>query len=844
MLPSIPRPTFRVDETRARAGGNMSMKRETRLSVPEATDDTPGDRWIAWKDRLASLRAQAVLLIHSAEVGLRRATDRKRLLQVRTQLSRLDVALVRRLAAASWSSVSRWFLAHTFIPAWVPQWWARLPFAYAVAALSQVIAVVATIVLASRFPTLAFAGAPSLLAVLLVALGWGAAPGLVASAVGALLLDFIAVPRLPSAVSHRADVVNALVMVLIGVSITLAASQTEHARRHAEDLAIETERARRDAEALRTRLDAIIDAMADGVAVYDNGGHVLRMNRAGRELLGRDDASGSTSSVLSMDANDDGMRLQDLRDDGGRPFTRDRWPLFRILLGEVLTGTKAVDVLRCSNDGRELLLNLSGAPIREAAGRILGAVIIARDVTERRQLERRTHDSLDALLAMAETLVLAPSQDGSAQEAFSDDQTDTLSSASGVAQRLAALTRNVLGCQRVGIVSIEPDTEILRPLAVAGLSSEQEHQWWAEQPLGARLSESRDRTLVARLRAGKTALVNRDGSAHQAAPNPEGVGTILVAPLRLGQTLVGLLTLDYGSGTHLHTRDERALAEAVARLTTLVIERERLLLDRAEARARELALQVASQRMNEFLGIASHELKTPLTVIKASVQIMGRHFTPQPESSQPDSSVSLRDDVDHLIQMAPAVLERVERQTGRLNRLVDDLLDVSRIQAGKLEMRPVACHLAAVVADCVEEQRQAAPSRRIDLDLPAGDGIVAQADPERVSQVVTNYLTNALKYSKKERPVAVRLQLEASMARLSVCDEGPGLPAEEQERIWERFYRAPDVQVEHGSGVGLGLGLHISKTIVERHGGQVGVESILGQGSTFWFTLPLVATHE
>jgi signal transduction histidine kinase len=105
--------------------------------------------------------------------------------------------------------------------------------------------------------------------------------------------------------------------------------------------------------------------------------------------------------------------------------------------------------------------------------------------------------------------------------------------------------------------------------------------------------------------------------------------------------------------------------------------------------------------------------------------------------------------------------------------------------------------------------------------------------------VVTNYVTNALKYSQGDQPVAIQVARDGAWARVSVEDHGPGLPAPEQERIWERFYQAEGLRVQSGSRAGLGLGLHICKTIVEGHEGAVGVKSAVGAGSTFWFTLPL-----
>ena len=113
------------------------------------------------------------------------------------------------------------------------------------------------------------------------------------------------------------------------------------------------------------------------------------------------------------------------------------------------------------------------------------------------------------------------------------------------------------------------------------------------------------------------------------------------------------------------------------------------------------------------------------------------------------------------------------------------------------------------------------------------------ADADRIGQVVTNYLTNALKYSPVDRPIEVFLAIEGQMARVSVQDEGPGLSPAEQQAIWERFYQVERIKVQSGSGTGLGLGLYICQTIIEQHQGKVGVQSSPGEGSTFWFSLPL-----
>ncbi len=265
---------------------------------------------------------------------------------------------------------------------------------------------------------------------------------------------------------------------------------------------------------------------------------------------------------------------------------------------------------------------------------------------------------------------------------------------------------------------------------------------------------------------------------------------------------------------------------------------ERLLHERGEAQASELELREANQIMDEFLGIVSHELRTPLATILANVQIAGRRV----ERLQAGVEQRVGKD-DALVAQAAAVqglLTRAETAALRQNRLVSDLLDVSRIQSGRLEIVPERIELGQLVRRCVEEERLAHSGRSIALELPEEE-VPVLGDADRIGQVITNYLSNALKYSGEEKRVMVLLRLDGQRARVAVRDEGPGVPPEEQGHIWERFYRSPGAERQAGSGVGLGLGLHISKTIVERHGGQVGVESVPGAGATFWFTLPLLA---
>jgi signal transduction histidine kinase len=304
----------------------------------------------------------------------------------------------------------------------------------------------------------------------------------------------------------------------------------------------------------------------------------------------------------------------------------------------------------------------------------------------------------------------------------------------------------------------------------------------------------------------------------------------------VGDHLIGTLSLDHGSDEHEYTEEEIGLAGAIAKLAALVIERERLLYERAKAQANELALLEANRRMDEFLGMASHELRTPLTAINGNIQLAKRQL----KKSMNDDG-TLADDLPEKLKLVQTLLDRAENQAKVQNRLVGDLLDVTSIKANKVALKLELCDLATIVRKTVQDQCQAHPERVIHLQMPEDISVPVVADAVRITQVITNYLNNALKYSPTDRPVDVSLRVARKTARVSVRDQGPGLSVAEQKSIWERFYQVDRIKAQSGSAGGLGLGLHICKTIIEQHQGQVGVESTPGEGSTFWFTLPLAA---
>lgn len=197
-------------------------------------------------------------------------------------------------------------------------------------------------------------------------------------------------------------------------------------------------------------------------------------------------------------------------------------------------------------------------------------------------------------------------------------------------------------------------------------------------------------------------------------------------------------------------------------------------------------------------------------------------------------------DAKRYLHLISESLDRVERQVAMQNRLISDLLDISRIHANQLKLTLAECDLLKLVREVVDDQRFLNPARTIDLLMPEANEVLVLADADRLRQVVQNYLTNALKYSVASTPVSLRIEQRGAEVYVLVVDQGPGLSPEEQQRIWTRFYRVAGIVDRSGSGVGLGLGLYICRTLIERQGGQVGLTSHVGAGSTFWFSLPLL----
>ncbi|MCY1138386.1 ATP-binding protein [Actinoplanes sp. Pm04-4] len=528
-------------------------------------------------------------------------------------------------------------------------------------------------------------------------------------------------------------------------------------------------------------LAALVDNLPVGVIACDADGDVAVVNHSVRELIGLPaDAAARLYPTRATGA---------LFDADGRAVPWRESPIQRAARGERVD----TDLIVRVTGRRERIIAATAQPILDHQGQRLGAVAVAREVTALRRAERfrECHRAVEEALRAADCATEA---------------------APGV---LAALG-GTLGWPAAELWLADEDTgepglggrwcapgsgleEVLdfAPIKGAGITG---RVWASGRPIWV--------PDIADSASLRSPLERRRAAACLRA----GIRTVLAVPVRDADTVLGVLTC-YGTAPEPHEDLLALLLDGVAARIGVYVA-----LRRAEALARQL-----SRAKDDFIALVSHEMRTPLTSIVASASMLG-------------------DDGSALDEESRAMVDAVHRNATSLRAVVDTLLDLAGLDSGHVALHKERVDLAAIVADALAAARPAAAAGGVRLVHQRDEPLLLEGDARRLRQVVDDLLANAIKYSPRGGDAEVVLVERAGCAELTVADHGIGTPADERDRVFDRFYRASNVR--HQGIAGKGLGLSLARTIVGLHGGTIRLSGHPPHGTTVLIRLPIVAGAE
>ena len=627
-------------------------------------------------------------------------------------------------------------------------------------------------------------------------------------------------------------------------------------------------------------LDTILDQMADGVALFDAAGRLVRLNPAGARITRR--------TLRQGEAMDERLARFQMRQVNGEFMSIEDSPSGRALRGEVVTH---MECLIDGQHGPETFLRYSAAPLREEDGTIQGAIVIFEDITEERRLSQEEARQRSLAAAMIEHtfggMALFDISDAFRCVLHNDNFLRMMGSDMLVRGNIVGMPLDDMFAGET-LARVRAIFEQVRATGdayfnnefTATLPPEERRHWYRWRLTPLRDDDGKITGLLNVVIEITELVAAREASRRHAneltaiiEAMPEGVmlvghnGHVVLTNGAAERILGHPLSADtpvnhYREVFHTYSADGRRLESheipMVRALKGETVVSEEVVYQRPDGSRIDLLTSTApvdlddsgqsdgavaifqdisrikelERQRDDFLGIAAHELRTPLATILATLQAFMRRMRQHPDG-QAASGQTISPEA------LSSGMERMYRQAQRLNKLVSDLLDSTRIRTGKLIYDLEPCDLVPVVRDAVTGQIAANPGRTITLKVP-GRPVTVMGDAFRLSQVVDNLVANALKYSTDDMPVAVSLAIDDDMASLHVTDKGIGIPPEHIEHLFERFYRVPGIDVQSGAGVGLGLGLHITRSVVERHGGGIDVRSARGKGSTFSVRVPLL----
>src|SRR6266516_4526622 len=580
----------------------------------------------------------------------------------------------------------------------------------------------------------------------------------------------------------------------------------------------------RQAAALATErantLDAVFHAMTEGITVLNQDGEVLVRNNAASQFLGV--PINATDQLKAFLKRNPTYTLH------GQPITEEDFPLTRALRGEHIRGERFVTTRW---DGVERVVEVNVTHMLDDMKKQIGLVSAFRDVTEQSRMERRIRQALETMLNVAEAV-------------------SGITEMKDILHSVLEMALSILNCDRGLVQLYDEEQQVFTPLLSSGFADDEaEADWLREQNLWLTPDSNQYQGFRRQLMEGHATVISAD--QYPNLPNPFSQTMVLDAPITHSHLLLGLMMLDRSPACQMNvflkqepqspprefTIWDMAVIEGIAQLAGLAIEQARWQQEATNARTSEAAMREANAIKDEFLAITAHEFRTPLTVILAHSQVALRQLR--------------RMGNEEPIQRLNDSLSTIEEQTHQLTNIVNTFLEVTQINRGQLVIKSEPVDIAEIAQQVVTTSSATSAQHSISCDIaPAEHPYLVMGDSSRLSQILGNLIQNAIKYSPLGGPVTVSLRQYRSDAEkekrtIEVCvtDKGIGIPKEALPRLFERFYRAPDI---HGTKTkGIGLGLYLVAELLQMHSGTIRVESsgVYGDGSRFIFTLPALESN-
>jgi PAS domain S-box-containing protein len=565
----------------------------------------------------------------------------------------------------------------------------------------------------------------------------------------------------------------------------------------------QAEAALRESEA---RFRATFEAAPFGIAVADMQGRILTANAALQTIIGWTEDEMRGRVILAELAHPEDAQA------GFEAF---------VDLAAGRTERYEVEQRFFTRDGRTIWVQLAMALVRDVEGNPQFAIGMGIDTTERKRAEA------ERLQLLREQSARAEAEAAQARLGFLAEASAQLSSTLDYSATLQQVAQAVVPrlADWVSLNLLDANGE-LRPVASGHTNAARERLANYMRDRYPRRDEPTSPVMQV-LRTGKSRLITEMGPDALLAISQDeeqlrlwqslAPRSVIIVPLTGHRGVLGTLSLITTSDSERrYTPVDLALAEDLARRAALAVENAQLY---AEAQTAIHTAEEAVRAREEFLSVAAHELKTPVTSLRGFAQLTLRAL-------QQDRELD-RDRLHHALTV-------VNQQSDKLRRLVAQLLDVSRIQSGRLQLELEPVDLSSLVSDVAMSMQHQSQYHELRVNIPGEQPI--RIDPLRLEQVLTNLLDNAIKYSPQGGAIDVDVSSpDPEHVRVSVRDRGPGIRSEHRAHIFERFYQA-GAAGEHAAG--MGLGLYISREIVEMHGGSIEAEFPPDGGARFVITLP------